>query len=280
MARSQFLSVLINRFIPEYLREEYPKFKAFIQYYLEWLDTTGNPYQLIRDFLHFLDIDQIDSVNEADILEQYTKQYLAQFPLYRIQEIDVKLLIKHAKDFYAIKGTQKSYEFLFQIMNHVGSFSFYYPEQNIMTYSNKNHVYSGSSKYHDNEYYAYYVYEIRSDVFGYTELQDICEALLHPTGCKIFYLRIINDLHIDEYVAALSDFDMWYAPNYCEEWALHRTIDAALGNLQFDNYQSNLIVGLWDFSDVENGFTFWDMATASGNTNQFMWQRDVKLTLV
>lgn len=191
---SKYLSVMIDRFVPTYIRDEYPIFTDFIKTYLEFCESRGQYQQLIFDFLHYLDIDEIDEVEDAAILEQYIKQYLSTFPLYRVQDIDIKKLIKNAKDFYSCKGTERSFDFLFRLMNHAGIFSFYYPDSHIFRLNSvDNGVLSGQNAFHDNYYRAFYTYEIRSSLFGYGELKSIIENVLHPVGCKTFFRRMIPD---------------------------------------------------------------------------------------
>lgn len=199
MKTDKKLSPLINRFLPEYIRKEYQKFSKFIEYYLEYLEEDGKVYTLISDFLHWIDIDKLEEGDpyyrgDDEVLEQYINQYISSFPLYRIEDIDVKKLIKNAKDFYSAKGTERSYDFIFRLMNYFGSFSFYYPSEDILIISN---LYDGQissgKKIHDNNYRAYWTYEIRSNLYGFAELKDIVNELLHPIGTKVFFLREVED---------------------------------------------------------------------------------------
>ena len=197
MSDKKYLSVFLDRLLPAFIREEYTKFASFIRTYLEYLEETGKPIDLIYSFLHYINIDDLEDAydpynGDSDVLEQYILQYINSFPLYRITDVDVKKLIKNAKDFYSSKGTEKSYDFIFRLMNHMGAFEFFYPCDHIMMISDANHTLDGDSKIHDNYYSAYYTYEIQSTLYGYAELKDIIELLLHPAGCKCFFLRIVE----------------------------------------------------------------------------------------
>ena len=145
MSDQKFLSIFMDRFLTPYIRETYSKFEIFIRSYLEYCEQQGKIIQLIYDFLHYIDVDALEDAydpynSDSDVLEEYVKQYLNSFPLYRITDIGVKKLIKNAKDFYSSKGTEKSYDFIFRLMNHMGAFSFYYPGDHVFLLSDSNHT--------------------------------------------------------------------------------------------------------------------------------------------
>lgn len=203
MSDKKYLSIFLDRLLPEYIRDEYTKFTSFIRTYLEYLEETGKPIDLIYSFLHYIDIDKLEDAydpynGDSDVLEQYILQYINSFPLYRITDVDVKKLVKNAKDFYSSKGTEKSYDFIFRLMNHMGAFSFYYPATDILIASDASQLLSTETCLHDNYYRAYFTYEIQSTLYGYVELKDIIDQLLHPAGCKCFFLRIVESFGILE----------------------------------------------------------------------------------
>jgi hypothetical protein len=216
MSNTKYLSIFMDRFIPRFLRSEYVNFEAFIRSYFEYLEQEGKVVNLIFDMLHYLDIDKIDDDDpyngDEDILEMYIQQYISSFPLYRITDVDVKKLIKNAKDFYSSKGTEKSYDFIFRLMNHMGAFTFYYPGDHVHILSNSTHVLDSDSKIHDNYYSAFYTYEIQSTLYGYAELKDIVVDLLHPAGCKCFFLRIVESLgNLDPVLQIQTSFNNSFA---------------------------------------------------------------------
>jgi hypothetical protein len=243
----KYLSILCDRFIPTFLRSEYTNFEAFIKSYLEYLEQDGKITTLIFDMLHYLDIDKIDEDDpyngDDDVLELYIQQYISSFPLYRITDIDIKKLIKNAKDFYSSKGTEKSYDFIFRLMNHMGAFEFYYPGNHVHILSDSNHVLSGDSKIHDNYYSAFYTYEIRSTLYGYAELKDIVVDLLHPAGCKCFFLRIIE---------SLGNMDPVLQVQVPANIEFLFEIDSAYQWKNFDTYNLIYEAGALTFEDLED----------------------------
>jgi len=256
----KYLSVLMGRFLDPYIRSEYSKFAEFIKTYLEYLESEGNIYFVVSDFFHYLDIDKLDQadpygVGDAEVLEEYVNKYLTGFPLHRIQDIDIKTLIKKSRDFYASVGTQKSFDFLFRLMNHAGVFSFYYPYKDILITSRKEEGKTSSAKkLHDNRYRAFWTYEIRSTLFGYAELKEIVTTLLHPTGCKAFFMRIIEST--GEYDPEILEVDSGFQSLLVEEalksW-LHNTsyIQYKASDLTFQDLENDPsgLLGMMDFND-------------------------------
>lgn len=248
------ISALMDRFFPEYLRRDYSKFIDFIRYFLEYLESRGQIHDLISDFLHYIDVDKLLDgdpyyAGDADVLQLHIKQYLSSFPLYRIDDIEIRKLIKNAKDFYNCKGTERSYEFIFRLMNHFGDFSFYYPSHDILTVSD---YYGGrldsDKMIHDNYYRAFWTYEIRSNLYGYAELKSIIENILHPTGCKVFFRR-----EVDDYTYA-------YMPTAYEYGATHMVF--VLQNLPVQWIEYRSVTKIYTNSSgygIYDEFTFQDL---------------------
>ena len=122
----KFLSLFVERGIPKFVAEENQQFANFIKAYFEYLEKQVNgEYTLIASFLENLDIDE--SVD--DFLAEHKKQYANKFPEKYVA--DLRLLIKQIRNFYRMKGTEKSYEVLFSILFDT-FVQFYYPKQDIL----------------------------------------------------------------------------------------------------------------------------------------------------
>ena len=254
MSDRKYLSIFLDRLLPNYLRETYTKFEAWIRSYLEYLEEDGKVGQLILDFLHYIDIDKINeddpySAGDDEVLQLYIQQYLANFPLYRIEDIEIRKLIKNAKDFYSCKGTERSYDFIFRLMNHLGSFSFYYPQDDILVLSDPYSTLSSGKCLHDNYYRAYFTYEIQSTLLGYVELKDIIENLLHPAGCKCFFLRIVESEGQDPYVVEQNQvYNIFASYSSSDQWYPQFTYIKIYNDREDPYYGDNLP---WTFSDFE-----------------------------
>lgn len=115
------------------INEEYPLFVEFLKAYYEWLDTEGNPYNLIKDHLSYLDftksLEEYSSLLKNEYLESIPKSVLA----------DKSLLIKYSKEFYQNLGTEQSFKFLFKILFNE-DVSLYYPKTDILRASDGNWI--------------------------------------------------------------------------------------------------------------------------------------------
>jgi len=99
------LKSVVSKHLPEYVREDYPLFVAFIEAYYEYLDQYEK-----RDLIELRDIDDtLDSFvqffkNELDVFGE-------NYPF-----INQKLLLRKVKELFLAKGVESSYEFLFKIL--------------------------------------------------------------------------------------------------------------------------------------------------------------------
>lgn len=119
------LWVQIQNQLPDYIRSDpaYAQLVTFLNAYYVWLQTTGQPIQVIADTQTNLSID--DTVDA--FVEYFSHQYLDNFPLlYDPTETDptikahkreqIKRLIKHADQLYISKGTDDSIKMLFRVL--------------------------------------------------------------------------------------------------------------------------------------------------------------------
>ena len=102
MSRTQ-LSSVVSRQIPEFIREDYPTFVAFVEAYYEYLQEQGVDLSATRD---------IDKTLDQFIVE--FKKELA----HNLPEItgDERFLLTHIKDQYLSKGSEASYKLLFRLL--------------------------------------------------------------------------------------------------------------------------------------------------------------------
>ena len=97
------LSSLVQSQLPEFVREDYQSFVAFLQAYYEYLETTQVDPQTLRD----LD-------NTLDSFIKYFKDELAiNLPN---SNVDSRFLLQHMKEHYGAKGSEASFKLLFRIL--------------------------------------------------------------------------------------------------------------------------------------------------------------------
>jgi surface protein len=123
------VSPLISSQLPEFVREDHPFFVQFMEAYYEWMEQNGNAVQASQNLTNIRDIDY----TVDDFVEHFKNTYLNTLPNDVLA--DKKKLLKHIRQFYRAKGTEKSFRLLFNIL-YQSPVDFYYPHTNILRPSN------------------------------------------------------------------------------------------------------------------------------------------------
>jgi len=101
-------SLLVNRQVPEFIRDEHPKFILFLEAYYEFLDQFG--YGKAKELRNISDVD----VSLAEFEQQFFNTFLPFIP--RNVSVNKEILIKNILPLYLSKGSEKSYRFLFRLL--------------------------------------------------------------------------------------------------------------------------------------------------------------------
>jgi hypothetical protein len=115
MATDLKTSILINRQLPEFVREEYPLFQTFLEAYYEYLEQkqTGEKNDLIAEAKNLRYLSDVDySIDEFE--QQFFNTFASLFP--KDVAVDKAFLIKHVLPLYLSKGSEKSFKLLFRIL--------------------------------------------------------------------------------------------------------------------------------------------------------------------
>jgi hypothetical protein len=132
------LSNFVPDRLPEFVRVDHPTLVAFLSAYYEWLGLRRNEGKILSP-LELENITDIDTTLDQ-FVSQFKEEYLFNFPESLAvnpntgNAVDPKRLMKSIRQFYLAKGTEKSYEFLFQILYDT-SVEFYYPKNDILRLS-------------------------------------------------------------------------------------------------------------------------------------------------
>lgn len=119
------ISPLVEGQFPEFLREDGPKFVAFVKAYYEFCEQTGKPGEANRSLLDNQDIDRtVDA-----FVDHFRKTYMESIP--KEVAVDKRLLTKHIRDFYRTRGSEESARFLFRAIFDQ-EIDFYYPGEDIL----------------------------------------------------------------------------------------------------------------------------------------------------
>ena len=97
------LSSLVSRQLPEFVREDYPTFVAFVEAYYEYMHSQEVDLTKIRDIDTTLD----------EFIKYFKKELAVNLPI--VVE-DERLLLTHIKDQYLAKGSEGSFKLLFRMM--------------------------------------------------------------------------------------------------------------------------------------------------------------------
>jgi len=187
--------ILVKNLIPDWIKVNYPKYVAFVSYIFEEMEQENGVLYVLENFYKFIDVSYIDE----NTLEQYLYQYANSFPIELAEKIEISVFVKNAKTFYSSKGSKDSFRFIFNLLN--GTLNIYYPGEDVFIIDDVNSTLSGLldttenrkkkvKRIHDNKYYAFYVYEIQTDL-DFTMYYDIIKKIVHPAGTKLFIKRLV-----------------------------------------------------------------------------------------
>ena len=117
-------SIGIKYTLPEFIQNDYTKFITFIEKYYEFMDSDGNPANLLLN----KDYNDIDDINDAE-LNKRAVELANHFP--QILQADRKTLLKNIKNIYESKGSQRSIKAYFKLLYNE-EVEIYYPNKNIL----------------------------------------------------------------------------------------------------------------------------------------------------
>lgn len=120
------ISNLVASQVPFFVRNDHDTFVKFLEAYYEYVEQSGKVVERAKNLPAYADIDR--TVDE--FTEYFYKTYLLKIP--RNILADKSLVLKHIKDFYTARGTEKSIEFLLRILLGEENAEFYYPKRDVL----------------------------------------------------------------------------------------------------------------------------------------------------
>jgi hypothetical protein len=103
MAAETYLNLLVDRQLPEFVREDYPTFVAFVEAYYEYMVDQG---------VDISDLKDIDKTMD-DFIVYFQNELAVNLPVV-VQ--DERMLLQHMKDHYLAKGSEGSFKLLFRLL--------------------------------------------------------------------------------------------------------------------------------------------------------------------
>ena len=124
------VSLLINRQVPEFVRDEYPLFITFLEAYYEYLETKQGTQindltSVSKKLRNLSDVD--------DSIEDFEQQFFNSFATYLPKDVtvDKSFLIKNVLPIYLSKGSEGSFKLLFRML-FSEELELIYPKNNIL----------------------------------------------------------------------------------------------------------------------------------------------------
>lgn len=125
MSSNNKTSHLISTQVPEFVRDEHPQFVTFLEKYYESLEGKDKLLDIAKNIPNYLDVDQANEQYRDKMYDNFLKA------VPRNSKADKNLMLKHIKDFYRAKGTEKSVKFIGRLMFNKES-DFYFPKSDIL----------------------------------------------------------------------------------------------------------------------------------------------------
>ena len=125
MISNNKISHTISSQVPFFVRNDHPNFVTFLEKYYEYLEQDDKVVNRIKNVQTYQNVDLTES--------QYSELLYNTFLKYIPKNIlaDKTLILKHIKDFYRAKGTEKATRFLMRVMFNA-EIDFYYPKKDIL----------------------------------------------------------------------------------------------------------------------------------------------------
>lgn len=116
--RTKVSNLVINQ-VPEFVRQDYPTFLAFIEAYYEYMESQG---------VNLLQVKDLDLTLDS-FVDYFRKELAINLP--KNIQIDERFLLQHIKDHYLSKGSEASFKLLFKLLYNK-TVSVTYPGQQML----------------------------------------------------------------------------------------------------------------------------------------------------
>ena len=121
------ISVRVEGQLPQFVKEDHTTFVAFLEAYYEYMEQEGKPYEVIGNLNIYANLDKTTD----EFLNYFKKQFGENIPEAIFTNANKPFVLKHLRDFYRTKGSEKAFQFLFRLLNKE-EISFYYPGRDML----------------------------------------------------------------------------------------------------------------------------------------------------
>lgn len=119
------VSDLISSQLPQFIRDDHETFQAFLESYYEYLEQSGELSDVGNNLIEYFDIDK----TLTSFADHMYNEFMLSIP--RDISADKAIVLKHIKDFYRAKGSEKSLKFLMRVLYGLEA-TIYYPKKDIL----------------------------------------------------------------------------------------------------------------------------------------------------
>ena len=124
------ISVRVEGQLPDFVKQDHATFVAFLEAYYEYMEQTGKPYEIICNLRNYFNVDK----TVDDFLQYFKTQFGKDVPEAVFANANKPSVLKHLRDFYRSKGSEKSFQFLFRLL-YKEEIEFYYPSVDMLRVS-------------------------------------------------------------------------------------------------------------------------------------------------
>ena len=124
------ISVRVEGQLPDFVKQDHATFVAFLEAYYEYLEQIGKPYEIVGNLKNYFNVDK----TVDDFLQYFKTQFGKDIPEVVFANANKPSVIKHLRDFYRSKGSEKSFQFLFRLL-YQEEIEFYYPGTDMLRVS-------------------------------------------------------------------------------------------------------------------------------------------------
>lgn len=118
-------SILIPTQVPQFVRDDHENFVLFLEEYYKFLEQEDQTLNISKNLASYKNVD----LSQGIFLEKLYDNFISLIP----QKVlaDRTLILKHIKDFYRSRGSEKSIRFIMRILFNK-EIDFYYPKKDIL----------------------------------------------------------------------------------------------------------------------------------------------------
>lgn len=195
------LSLLIQKYCPDFLIDKYPRFISFLKAYYDWSTNVKefNPWRVTSHLIEWGDIDE----TLDEFIDYFKEEYLNDLNVNF--NGDIRKFLKHTKEFYSSRGTPESFRFLLQILSG-NTGEIFYPNQFLMKSSDgvwvtDQNIFVEYTDELDNSFISTTVKGIYTGVTGVVEtIETHFNYLTQERFLKVYISDLTGDLTDDKVI--------------------------------------------------------------------------------